>query len=248
MEVMIRSALDLGVDFVKVQVFDADQMTLKRYSPRFKISEGLWHGEYLWDLYDRVRTPRSWLSRIIDLVGLERLLVSIFHPDDSDLPVKYFKVASPEIGYEALLYSLEEKEVFLSTGLASEDEIQNAVDIIPESTLLHCVSKYPASLSDCNISTLLDMRKFGRPLGLSDHSLGFLAAVLSVGYGCQFIEKHMKVTDDCPDAAFSLWPLEFKAMMEAVRSAEEALGVPTYANDGPFKRKWVDGNYVRVVE
>ena len=90
------------------------------------------------------------------------------------------------------------------------------------------------------------MRKYNRPLGLSDHSLGFIAPVIATAYGVEWIEKHLKV-GECPDESFSMYPLEFRAMMEAVVAAEKVIGEVKYVGGGRYKRKMVGGEFVRTV-
>lgn len=248
MESLIRSAASIGCDYVKIQLFEPSDMTLKRYTEQFLIPDGPWKGRYLWDLYEKVKTPKSWLGRIKELVEeLEiGLIVSVFSPDTvEEVGDVMFKVASPEISYEGLLYALQGKKVLLSTGLATEEDIEVALEIVNDIVLLHCVSDYPTDLTNCNVSTLLDLRKYDRPLGLSDHSLGFIAPVMAAAYGAEYIEKHLKL-GPCPDEIFSMYPLEFRAMMEAVEAAEKTIGKPIYGG-GRYKRKMVDGEFVRTV-
>jgi N-acetylneuraminate synthase len=68
--------------------------------------------------------------------------------------------------------------------------------------------------------------RFDLPVGLSDHTTGISAPVAAVTLGACIIEKHITLsrTQEGPDTAFSLEPQEFKVMVEAVRTAERALG------------------------
>lgn len=248
---MVLRARDSGADVIKIQLFEADQMTLRRYTDRFLIKEGSWRG-YLWDLYCRIMTPKEWLPRIVEL-GIP-VMVSVFHPDMVDYcldyGVKLFKVASPEVGYEDLIDELAflECPVFVSTGCASREEIEFIVGKIKNLTLMHCVSRYPAPISSSNLMTLLDMRKFGIPLGLSDHSTSLVAPVVATVLGAVAIEKHFKIVEDCPDSAFSFNPAQFQAMVCACEDAKASLGSVYYPGGGTYKREWVDGRYVRTVK
>jgi pseudaminic acid synthase len=100
-----------------------------------------------------------------------------------------------------------------------------------------------------NLATIPDLiEKFGVPVGLSDHSTGAVAAVVAVSLGASIIEKHIKLSDDCLDAAFSVTPPQFRAMVATVRAAETALGQVSYEpSSTQFKRRQVNGQWVRTV-
>ena len=97
--------------------------------------------------------------------------------------------------------------------------------------LLRCTSAYPAPPEEMNLRSIPDMiNRFGMPVGLSDHTPGIAVSVAAVSLGASLIEKHLTLSraDGGPDAAFSLEPSEFKALVEAIRSAEKALGEVNY--------------------
>jgi sialic acid synthase SpsE len=151
---------------------------------------------------------------------------------------KAYKIASFELTDIPLLkYTASKgKHMFVSTGMGSAEEIQEAVDTIfstgnKQVTLLKCSSAYPAEYGDMNLSTILDMaRRFGVPVGLSDHSMGYLAAVVAVSLGAAVVEKHFCLSREIknPDSTFSMEPAEFSAMVRDIRAAEKALGAPIY--------------------
>jgi pseudaminic acid synthase len=93
--------------------------------------------------------------------------------------------------------------------------------------LLKCTSAYPATPDDMNLRTIPELAKrFGVPAGLSDHTLGSAVAVAAVALGACIVEKHITLSRSLkgPDSAFSMEPQEFKAMVEAIRITERALG------------------------
>jgi sialic acid synthase SpsE len=140
--------------------------------------------------------------------------------------------------------------MIMSTGMASEEEVSEAVEAArgagaTQIGLLKCTSAYPAPPEEANLRTIPELaRRFDCPVGLSDHTMGIAVPVAAVALGACIIEKHLclRRADGGPDAAFSLDPQEFKAMVEAVRTAENALGSvqffcgPRAANSRQFRR------------
>jgi N-acetylneuraminate synthase len=140
--------------------------------------------------------------------------------------------------------------VIASTGMGTLDEITEAVDAVrtsggKELALLKCTSGYPASPDEMHLRTIPDLAaRFDLPVGLSDHTLGAAVPVAAIAVGASIIEKHLTLSraDGGPDAAFSLEPAEFAAMVEAVRTAERALGdvhygvSPAEASSRVFRR------------
>jgi N-acetylneuraminate synthase len=124
------------------------------------------------------------------------------------------------------------KPMIISTGLASLEEIAEAVETARSNgadqlVLLHCVSSYPAPVEDANVRTVPDLAaRFGVVGGLSDHTPGSAAAVAAVALGASVIEKHFTLAraDGGPDAAFSLEPAEFAALTRDCKAAWRALG------------------------
>ena len=120
----------------------------------------------------------------------------------------------------------------MSTGMATLDEIEEALQTArgagaTQIALLKCTSAYPAPAEDMNLRTIPEMaRRFGVPVGLSDHTMGIAAPLAAVALGACVLEKHLTLSRSTPgpDSAFSLEPHEFKAMVDAVRIAEKALG------------------------
>jgi N-acetylneuraminate synthase len=124
------------------------------------------------------------------------------------------------------------KPLIMSTGMATLEEIEEAVNAARQAAatqiaLLKCTSAYPASPDDMNLRTIPELvRRFSVPVGLSDHTTGIAVPVAAVAVGACIIEKHLTLSRSLggPDSAFSLEPGEFKAMVDAVRTAQRALG------------------------
>lgn len=162
-------------------------------------------------------------------------------PDEEDsanfleeLRVPLFKIGSGEVTNLPFLkhVALKGKPIILSTGMSTLGEVEAAVRIIEDAgnrqlVLLHCVSNYPAEKSACNLSAMNTLASaFGYPVGFSDHTLGFEVAVAAVARGACVLEKHFTLdkTMPGPDHRASLDPVEFAAMVRAIRAVESALG------------------------
>jgi pseudaminic acid synthase len=256
---IIRAAKDAGADAVKLQTYTAETITLRSDKECFRIAGGtLWDGRTLHDLYQGAFTPWQWqpkLKEIADELGMH-LFSSAF--DDSavdfleQMNVPAHKVASFELVDIGLIQKMARtgKPLIMSTGMASENEISEAVQAARRAgatqiALLKCTSAYPAPPEEANLLTIPELaRRFSCPVGLSDHTIGVAVPVVAVALGACIIEKHLclRRADGGPDVAFSLEPEEFKAMVEAVRTAEKALGSvqftsgPREANSRKFRR------------
>jgi N-acetylneuraminate synthase len=128
------------------------------------------------------------------------------------------------------------KPMIISTGMATRDEIDEAVDAAlgagcRELAILRCVSGYPAPAQDYDLRTLSDMQqRYGVVTGLSDHTLDNTTAIASVALGAAIIEKHFTLdrSGGGPDDSFSLEPKELAALCRTARSAWDALGAVRY--------------------
>lgn len=242
---ILHAARDAGADAVKLQTYTADTLTLKSDNPCFRIGKGtLWEGRTLHDLYREAFTPWEWqpkLKAIADDMGMA-LFSSPFDASAvaflESMHVPAYKVASFEIVDLPLLRCIARtgKPVILSTGMASLGEIDEAVRTIRESgnnaiTILKCTSAYPAPYEEMHLRTIPHLSDcFNVPAGLSDHSIGSAVPVAAVALGACVIEKHLTLSRSAPgpDSAFSMEPAEFKAMVDAIRIAEKALGTIQY--------------------
>jgi N-acetylneuraminate synthase len=256
---ILRAAQDAGADAVKLQTYTADTITLRSDKEYFRIRGGtLWDGRILHDLYQEAFTPWDWqpkLKHIANDLGMD-LFSSAFDASAVDfleqMNVPAHKVASCELVDIALIQKMARtgKPLLMSTGMATEEEIQEAVAAArgagaQQLALLKCTTAYPAPPEEANLLTIPELsRRFDCPAGLSDHTMGLAVPVTAVALGACILEKHicLRRADGGPDAAFSLEPQEFKAMVEAVREAEKALGAarfgpgPKEANSRRFRR------------
>ncbi len=241
---LVDAAKEAGADAVKLQTYTADTITIDHDGPGFVIKGGLWDGRKLYQLYQEAHTPFAWHRPIVEHARKRGITVfsSPFDPTAVDflenLAVPAYKIASFELVDLPLVRKVARcgKPLIMSTGMANETEIRDAIETARQAgahsiLLLHCVSGYPAPITDVNLRTLPDLaRRFDVLAGLSDHTMGIGVAAAAVALGACVIEKHITLrrADGGPDAAFSLEPHDFASMVTACREAWGALGHVTY--------------------
>lgn len=240
----IRAAAESGADAIKLQTYTADTLTIDCDNPYFQIAGTAWNGMNLYQLYQQAYTPWEWhaeLQQVAHDAGVQ-FFSTPFDATAVDflenLNIPMYKIASFELIDTPLLEKVgsTKKPVIMSTGMASLEEITEAVGTLkqtgcPEITLLKCTSAYPASPESMNLRTIPEIaRRFDVRVGLSDHTLGTDIAVAAVALGATVIEKHFILDRKIggPDSHFSCEPAEFRKMVEAVRTVELALGCPFF--------------------
>jgi pseudaminic acid synthase len=242
---LVRAAKQAGADAIKLQTYTPETITIDSRRPEFLIGKGtLWEGRNLYELYAEAYTPWEWQPKL--KLEAEKLGMDCFStPFDEtavdfleEMNVPAYKIASFELVDTQLLKKVAAtgKPVLMSTGMATLAEIDEAVRTLREAgcaqiALLKCTSAYPSLPEDMNLRTIPHLAEaFNLPVGLSDHTLGISVPVAAVALGACIIEKHLTLrrSDGGPDAAFSLEPDEFRAMVEAVRVTEKALGKVSY--------------------
>lgn len=242
---ILHAAKEAGADAVKLQTYTPNTLTIQSDREYFRIGKGtLWEGKTLYDLYSEAYMPWEWqpkLKEIADEIGID-LFSTAFDPTAVDfleeMGVPVHKVASFEIVDIPLIEKMAStgKPLIISTGMATLSEIEDAIRAARNAgatqiALLKCTSAYPAPPEEMNLRTIPHLAEaFGVPVGLSDHTLGIAVPVAAVALGACIVEKHFTLSRDIPgpDSAFSLEPHEFKAMVEAIRTAEKALGEVRY--------------------
>ncbi|SDB54180.1 N-acetylneuraminate synthase [Pseudobutyrivibrio sp. YE44] len=240
---IVREAAKAGADCLKIQTYTADSLTIDSDNECFKIKGGLWDGYKLYDLYKEAGTPYEWQGLIkteCEKYGMD-FLSTPFDKDGVDflesLEVEAYKIASFELVDIPLIeYTASKgKPMIMSTGMASIDEIQDAIDAChrvgnEQIILLKCCSEYPAPWPDMHLGNIPDMSKrFNVPVGLSDHSAGSLGAVVGVALGACVIEKHVMLEGvDSADSKFSMTMTDFAQMVKDVRNAKMIAEGPNY--------------------
>ena len=237
---LISEAKKSGADAVKLQTYTPDSMTLNSKKQDFLIKDGLWKGYNLYELYKEACTPYEWHEKLFKYAN--EIKITIFSsPFDEEavdfldsLNVPAFKIASFEIvDLNLIKYAASKgKPLLISTGMASENEIDDAVRIAKDYgngqlLLFHCVSSYPALSEDSNIKLIKNLRqKYKIEVGLSDHTLTNTASVRSISIGATAIEKHFTLDKNLkgPDSAFSIDPGEMRELKNTTTECWKALG------------------------
>lgn len=216
---LIFIAKKYGADAVKLQTYTPKTMTVNSKKRYFQISDGLWKGYNLWNLYKKAHTPYSWHKKLFSYG--KKIGIKVFStPFDEgavdfleELNCPFYKVASFEMMDLPLIKKIiaTGKPIIISTGMANLNEIE----FIYKKTkslgakklaLLYCVSNYPSKLSDFNFNNIKIMKKkFDCEIGFSDHSNDFKVASVAVMAGATIIEKHICLSNvNALDSEFSI--------------------------------------------
>lgn len=240
---LIDSARESGADAVKFQTFVPENVIsiFAEKAPYQKASTGSAETQL-----EMVKKLRLTFDQFIELneYSKEKGIMFLSTPFDIDsldfletIDMPMIKVPSGEIVNLPLLLSVAalQKPVILSTGMSTLEEVRFARNVLLDNgaervSLLHCNTEYPTPYKDANLLAMLTLRReFGGEVGYSDHTLGIEVSIAAAAMGADIIEKHFTLdkTFDGPDHSCSLEPDELKAMIEAIRHIEQALGDKT---------------------
>ena len=257
---LLKSCAQAGANAFKAQTYKANSITLQSTASDYMVRSGIWAGRSLYDLYSQGETPREWLPVLKEVEDEEGITFfsSPFSPEDvtilENIDVKLYKVASFELTYTQLLREIARthKPVIFSTGLATLQEIQEAVEVLIEGgsgpiAILKCTSTYPADTGDLNLCTIPHLAKtFNVPIGFSDHTEGDSAAIAAVALGATILEKHVKLDEDSKsvDSAFSL---PVSRLHKYIQRANEAYFSIGKVQDGPTANELANLRFRRSI-
>lgn len=243
---IILSAKKTGVDAVKMQTYTPDTITLNVDNDHFRVEGGLWDGRNLYDLYKEAHTPFEWHKPIFEFAQKNDVVIFSTPFDHTavdlleDLNTPAYKIASFELVDLPLIryVASTKKPMIISTGMASIDEIHEAIEAAndagcKEIAILRTVSGYPAPAVDYNLNTIPDMmNRFGLVTGLSDHTIDNITAYSSIALGARIIEKHFTLDRNGggPDDKFSLEQDEFGALCQGALTSWKSLGIVNYSH------------------
>lgn len=237
---LIRTAADAGADAIKFQCFSAADLVAPGAPKAAYQVAATDPAESQYEMLKRLDLPRWALpdlrahARSLNLV----FLATPFDKASLDLLVQLgvpaIKVGSGELTNLPFLEAVARKNlpIILSTGMATLDEVAEAVAVLRASgngslILLHCVSCYPTEPGELNLRAITTLAQtFDCPAGFSDHTLGINAAIAAVALGACVVEKHLTTNRSLPgpDHCASLEPEEFRAMVLGIRDTERSLG------------------------
>ncbi len=235
---LVDAAARAGADAVKFQTFCAEKL-VTRESPLapYQKKKGV-RSQY--QMLKLLELSQHEFTELFSYAQQKKIifLSTPFDGESADflfrLGVRAFKVGSGDMTNLPLLAHLAQKKmpVILSTGMATLQEVKDAVDTLRKNglkdmILLHCVSSYPAQAADCNLRAIRTMEEtFHVPCGFSDHTMGFEVSCAAAALGACIIEKHFTIDKSLPgpDHKMSLSPDEFSEFVRAVRNAGKALG------------------------
>ncbi len=239
---LVDVAAEAGADAVKFQTFKAINL----------VSQEAPKAAYQKQTTAANESQFAMIKKLELDLGAHRLLIShcrqrnimfLSSPFDLDsidllneLGIKIFKIPSGEITNLPYLRKIGNlgKQVILSTGMSTMDEIEAAVQVLytaglknEQLTLLHCNTEYPTPMVDVNLSAMQTIAdKFAVTVGYSDHTLGIEIPIAAVALGARVIEKHITLDNNLPgpDHRASLAPADLKTMICSIRNIEKALG------------------------
>lgn len=238
---LVDIAAEAKADYVKFQTYITDEIVQKNFSlAKYQRVNTNFKNQYAMlkklqlNESDFIKIKKRCIKKKIKFLSSPFDIKSIQFLNK--LRLKTFKVPSGEITNIPYLEKLGKlkKEIILSTGMANEREIKEAIKILVESgtkkkniSLLHCNTEYPVALKKINLNSIKYLKKkFGLNIGFSDHSLGNEAALIAVGLGIKIIEKHFTIDKSMkgPDHKASLNKKELIEFVFNLRQAEESLG------------------------
>jgi N,N'-diacetyllegionaminate synthase len=237
---LIDVAAEAGADSVKFQTFKAEesvtaQAPLAAYQKRNDAS-----AKSFLQMLKKLELPEGAFAELARYAERKGLLCfskpawpgAVDELEAAGVPL--YKIGSGDVTYHSLLrrVAATRKPVILSTGMATIEEIEEAVGVLraagtTELALLHCVTNYPVAFEHANLKAIETLRSsFDCPVGYSDHTLSTEAAVASVALGATILEKHFTVDRGMPgpDHKASLEPAELASMIRQIRNVEKALG------------------------
>lgn len=256
---LIDAAVTAGVDYVKFQTFKAETIvTRSAQKAEYQLENTGDKEPSQYDMLKALELSEENHELLMEYCKIKRIkfFSTAFDVDGLDylhaLGFDVFKVPSGEITNYPYLKKLASfnKPVILSTGMASMNEVKEALTVLTSEkltkndiTVLHCNTEYPTPMEDANLKAMLSIQKeFGVQIGYSDHTLGIEVPIAAVALGAQVIEKHFTLDRNLPgpDHRASLEPEELKAMVSAIRNIELAMSSSGIKEPSNSEKKNID--------
>lgn len=240
---LIDVAANANVDYVKFQTFKADKLVSKEAKKAEYQSSNMPENtdENQYEMLKKLElTEEDHHTLLAYAKSLKVGFLSTGFDEDSvdfldQLGMDFFKVPSGELTNKPYLQHIAKKgkDMVISTGMASMEEIKRAIEVITETGLekekisvLHCNTEYPTPMRDVNLMAMINIKSaLGIKIGYSDHTLGVEVPIAAVALGAEVIEKHFTLDRGMkgPDHLASLEPHELKLMVDSIRNIEKAV-------------------------
>ena len=238
---LIDKGAEAGVDYVKFQTFKAANLVTKQAKRAAYQDKNTQNNDSQYEMLKKLELSQAVHQELIDYCAQKgvQFLSTGFDIESleflAQLGITIAKVPSGEITNLPYLRKVASlfPEVILSTGMATIEEIKDAVKVLTDNgvnkdkiTVLHCNTEYPTPMEDVNLRAMLHIQQeVGIAIGYSDHTLGIEVPIAAVALGATVIEKHFTLdkTLPGPDHKASLEPDELKAMVMAIRNIERAV-------------------------
>lgn len=237
---MVDAAKEAGADYIKFQTFIPKKLVSKFAEKADYQKETTGSGESQLEMLEKLALTQKDFTEL-NRYCREKQIGFLSTPFDLDsiefldtFDMDFWKLPSGEITNLPYLEKIGQtrKPVVMSTGMSSLQEVKDAAAVLrkagaKEITLLHCNTQYPTPMEDVNLRAMQTLEKeLNLPVGYSDHTQGIEIPVAAVAMNACIIEKHFTLdrSMEGPDHKASLEPDELKAMVQAVRNVEQALG------------------------
>ena len=240
---IIDCAAEIGLEAIKFQTYDLNQMTLNSKKKQFLLkknfSNNKWNNRSLYSLYKEAHLPFEWHRDIFNRAKKKGLICfsSVFDERSLNLlkgiNCPAYKIASLESMHFPLIKKVieENKLIIVSTGTLDIKEIDELIKFLKKNNakfiIMHCVTQYPAANDNCNLSMISYLRKkYKCNIGFSDHTKDSLAALTAVGLGANIIEKHFMLNDNekTLDSEFSFGPKKMEKLIMDSKLVWQSIG------------------------
>lgn len=237
---LVDMAKDCGADAIKFQTFKAEESTGNFAEKAEYQNKNDKTQESQLEMIKKLELPFEYFKKIQDYCQ-EKEIIFISTPDGVEslnylisLDLPFIKIGSTEVTNLEFLIEIgkKNKPIILSTGMSNLGEVEKALEVIFSTgnknvKLMHCTTDYPTSIQDVNLKAMITMKEaFKKPVGFSDHTLGFEAAIAATTLGAEYIEKHITLDRNMkgPDHKASMPPKEYKEYVRYIRNTEKLLG------------------------
>ena len=250
---LIDAAIEAGCDYVKFQKRDPElavpisqwdkpkstpwgEMTYIEYKRRMEFRESDYHTIHLYCKTAGIK----WFASVWDIPSA--VFMDAFRVDRG---VPYIKIPSACLTDDMLLLKAKEtdKQIILSTGMSTIEEIDHAVEILGNPILMHCTSTYPTKPEELNLRMIPALKeRYGLKVGYSGHEVGLSTTVNAVALGAELVERHITLDRSMwgTDQSASVEPQGLKRLVRDIRKLEVALGdgiKKVYDSELPIKEK-----------